>query len=59
MKHRFKRDEDARASICEECGYVWGEENYRKCKEEIKYCNCGNTLGSETEQISGFCNECT
>lgn len=30
-KHAFKFNEDVKASICEECGYVWGEKPYRKC----------------------------
>lgn len=29
-----------------------------KHKNEVKYCDCGNILGSEAEQRSGFCKEC-
>ena len=31
MAHRFRYDTEAQHTICEECGYVWGEVPYRKC----------------------------
>lgn len=36
MKHLFIKQEGV--SVCDGCGYVWGEENYQVCpmKEELR-----------------------
>ena len=30
-KHDFEYDENAECRVCQDCGYVWGQEEKREC----------------------------
>jgi len=32
--HSFVKDIDSQVTICEECGYVWGQEEKYECRED-------------------------
>lgn len=34
MKHEWMWDEENDLKVCMNCGYLWGEEVYRKCGEQ-------------------------
>ena len=34
MKHDFVKEEEG-VSVCERCGYVWGEKPYQKCPMKL------------------------
>lgn len=33
-KHTFVRNEEAEVTECQECGYIWGQEEKRGCVNE-------------------------
>ncbi len=33
-KHDFEYDETAECRVCQDCGYIWCEENKRGCREK-------------------------
>lgn len=36
MRHNFKLDVLADCRVCQECGYVWGEDPYQNCPMRLE-----------------------
>lgn len=52
MAHRFKYDDKAECTVCEECGYVWSELPYRKCTITKPMTPERSNYNSNLQQIS-------